>query len=194
MNSEEEYGELCAIGYQFAQTVDNSRGWRDPISLALGELVEAGHIDFSKPEWDFDYFDAPQRARLWRKFADRYYFRSISIIPPARWRKRVIARLNEAMDKYKWAYKALADGVDPLQAIGRYRKYRNIDSDFPQTLLSQNQDYASYGTDFEEEEITQGDFIEFLHKLRSIKGVDELVLDELEGCFSALITVNINAY
>ena len=183
---------MCDMGYQFAEP-DNTRGWRSPISVALGELIQDGAIDFEKSEWDFDSFDSEQRDRLWKKFQARYYFRDLGMLPPARWRIRTIARLNEAMDKYRWAYQALADGVDPMQIVGRYRKYRNIDSDFPQTLLSGNQDYASYGNDFEEEEITSGNFLDFLRKLRTIKGVDELVLDELEPMFSSLLTVNVNA-
>ena len=189
----DKYGQLCSTGYTFDEP-DNSRGWRSPISLVLGELIEKGAIDFSSPEWDFDYYDREQRDRLYEKLEGRYYFRSISIVPPARWRKRLLAHLNELMAKYRWAYKALADGVDPLQVSDRYRKYRNIDSDFPQTILSKNQDYASYGTDFEEEELMQGDWLEFLQKLKSAKGVDEMILDELDGLFSSLITVNLNSY
>ena len=189
----EHEADLCQIGYQF--TAPNpAHGWRTPISIQLGELIETGAIDFTRSEWDFDSFDAAQRNRIWRKFEGRYRYRNIGILPPARWRRRVIAQLNEAMDKYKWAYKALADGLDPLQTSNRYRRYVNIDSDFPPTLLSKNQVYASYGTNFEEEEIVQGDWLEFLAKLRHIKGVDELVLDELEGLFSGLITVNINGH
>ena len=183
--------ELCAIGYQFSD-IDKTKGWRSPISLVLGELIEDGLINFSEEVWDFDSYDAEQRDRIYTKLEARYRYRSIGIIPLARWRRRLIGQLNESMDKYKWAYKALEDGIDPLQVAGRYRKYRNIDSDFPQTLLSENQDYASFGTDFEEEEITQGDWLEFLQKLKKSKGVDELLLDELEGLFSSLMTVSIN--
>lgn len=188
-----EYGELCSIGYQF-EAPDNSRGWRSPISLVLGELIEKGAIDFSQAEWDFDFYDREQRDRLYAKLTKRYYFRSIGILPPARWRLRLIGQLNELMAKYRWVYRAMEDGIDPLQMQSRYRKYRNIDSDFPQTLLSQNQDYASYGTDFEDEEIMQGDWLEFLQKLKRSKGVDEMLLDELDGLFSSLITVNLNGY
>lgn len=185
--------ELCDLGYQF-QDIDNRRGWRTPITLKLGELIEDGAIDFTLAEWDFDSYDAEQRARLYEKLEGRYYFRDIGVVPVARWRKRVIAQLNESMSKYRWAYKALEDGIDPLQVNSRYRKYRNIDSDFPQTLLSKNQDYASFGTDFEEEEIMQGDWLEFLNKLKKAKGIDEMILDECEHLFSALLTVNMNAY
>lgn len=193
MADDDYAGELCGIGYQFAEP-DNSRGWRSPVSLLLGELIEAGHIDFSQAAWDFDSYDVEQRNRLYHKLQGRFYFRSIAILPPARWRMRLLAQLNELMDKYKWAYKALEDGLDPLQAGSRYRRYVNIDSDFPQTLLSQNQDYASYGTDFEEEEIQQQDWLDFLVRLKRAKGVDEMILDELEPLFSSLITVNLNAW
>lgn len=190
--SDEYAGELCSTGFQF-NDIDPTRGWRSPISLVLGELIEDGAIDFSRSEWNFDSYNQEQRDRLYRKLEARYRYASIGIIPVARWRRRVIGQLNESMAKYRWAYKALDDGIDPLQIGSEYHKYRNIDSDFPQTLLSANEDYASYGTDIEEEWIRQGGWLEFLEKLKKAKGVDEMILDELEGLFSSLMTVSINA-
>lgn len=185
--------ELCSVGYQFLDPNPAAR-WRSPISLVLGELIEYGVVNFSEAKWDFDAFDEEQRNRLWRKFEARYRYRSIGVLPLARWRRRVVGQLNELMSKYRWAYQALAEGIDPMQSEGRFRKYRNIDSDFPQTLLSRNQDYASYGTDFEEEEDKTGDWLEFLAKLKRAKGVDEMILDEMEGLFSSLITVSVNGH
>lgn len=179
--------------YELAQP-DNAEGWTSPISLVLGELITQGAIDFDSSEWDFDSFNQEQRDRLWRKFSARYYFRSISIIPPARWKMRVIATVNEQMAKMKWLYQALEDGVDPLQAQGVHRRYRNIDSEFPQTMLSGNEDYASHGNDIEEETIYSGDWLDILAKIKDISGIDEMILDALEPLFSSLITVDTNMY
>lgn len=179
--------------YEFTQP-NNAEGWNSPISLALGELITQGAIDFDSAEWDFDSFNQEQRDRLWKKFAARYYFRSIAIIPPARWRMRVIAALNEQMSKYRWLYEAMADGIDPLQSQGIHHKYRNINSEFPQTILSGNEDYASDGTDIEEETVISGDWLDILDKIKAASGIDELILDALEPLFSSLITVNSNMY
>ena len=51
------------------------------------------------------------------------------------------------MPKYKPLYKMAADGLDPLQASNEYGKSRDIFSEFPQTMLSGNSDYASTGND-----------------------------------------------
>ena len=179
--------------YEFAQT-DNSKGWTSPISLVLGELITQGAIDFSSAEWDFDSFNKEQRNRLWKKFQARYYFRSISMLPPARWRMRVIATVNEQMSKWRWIYEALEDGIDPLQAQGIHRRFRNIDSEFPQTMLSGNEDYASHGNDIEEETVISGNWLETIEKVNSISGIDENILDALEPLFSSLITVNSTMY
>ena len=191
MSEEQISWGACSPGYQFSD-VNVANGWRSPISLVLGELIEDGVIDFSSELWNFDSFNQEQRDRIYRKLEARFRYRSIGIIPFQRWRRRLLATMNEQMAKLKWAYQALEDGTDPMQAGSRYRKYRNIDSDFPQTLLSQNQDYASYGTDFEEEEIMQKAWLEFLAQLKDASGVDEILLDALEPLFSSLITVSMN--
>ena len=169
------------------------RDWHAVVSITLRELIEEGIIDFSSHEWDFDAYDPVQRNRFWRKFEDRYYFREIGLLPYAKWKKRLIGQLNEIMPKYKWLYKAYDDGIDPLQIGSEYNKSRNIDSDYPQTMLSGNQDYASFGRDFEHEKIQLGDMLERAGSVKDAQYVDSMILDELEHLFSCLVTVNINA-
>lgn len=168
------------------------RDWHAAVSLTLRELIEEGIVDFSSEEWDFDSYDDEQRNRFWQKFEDRYYFREIGLIPYAKWKKRLLGKLNEIMPKYKWLYKALADGIDPLQIGSEYNKSRNIDSDYPQTMLSGRSDYASYGRDFEHEKIQLGDMLERAATLKDAQYVDSMILDELEGLFSCLVTVSMN--
>lgn len=164
------------------------------ISLTLFELEEDGVIDYSSPEFDFDAYDTEQRNRIWRKFSDRYAFREIGIIPYARWYKRLIGKLNEIMPKYKWAYDYLKDGYNPLASESRWNKSKSIDSDFPATLLVENEDYASYGRDFRHEEIITGDFLDKLAQLRNTSDIDIMILDELEPLFASLMTVNMNGF
>lgn len=163
-------------------------------SIQLCELIEAGLIDFTKEEWNFDSYNQAQRNRLWEKFTNRYYWREIGIIPFKRWKWELLRKLNEIMPKYKPAYKALEEGQNIFQTYSEYGKSRNIYSDFPQTLLGGNQDYASNGTDRQHEEIYLGNWMEQLEKLKTYNDIDIMILNELETFFSAMFTVNINGY
>ena len=177
--------------YQFDTQIQ--RDYHAVVSITLGELINDGIVDFSDCEWDFDSYDKEQRDRFWQKFESRFYFREIGLLPFGKWKKRLLGKLNEIMPKYKWAYKALAEGNDPWQNASEYNKSRSIDSDFPQTLLGGNSDYASYGRDFEHEKIMLGDFVEKMNSLAGIEYIDSMILNELEVLFSSLVTVHINA-
>lgn len=170
-------------------------------SIQLCELINDGPINFSSSDWDFDSYqregvenDREQRDRLWLKFERRFYFREIGIIPYARWKWELLRKLNEIMPKYKAAYKALDEGVDPLQNYSEFGKSRNIFSEFPQTALGNNQDYATNGNDKEYEHIYYGNWMEIMNKLKDYNDIDVMILNELETFFSAMFTVNLNGY
>lgn len=163
-------------------------------TIQLCELINDGWIDFTSTDWDFDCYDIEQRNRLWNKFKRRYYYREIGILPPGRWKWELLRKLDEIMPKYKPLYKMLEEGQNILQHYGEYGKSRNIYSDFPQTMLGGNEDYASNGTDKEHEEIYLGDWIEQLEKIKNYDDVDVMILKELETMFSCMFTVNINGY
>lgn len=170
-------------------------------SIQLCELINGGWIDFDDTSWDFDCYeregienDREQRDRLWKKFMRRFYWREIGIIPPGQWKWEVLRKLDEIMPKYKPLYRALDNGQDILQHAGNYGKSRDIYSEFPQTMLGENEDYASTGNDREHEEIYLGDWIEQLEKIKTYNDIDVMILKELETMFSAMFTVNINGY
>lgn len=163
-------------------------------SIQLCELINDGWIDFSDSSWDFDCYDEEQRNRFWKKFERHFYWREIGIIPPSQWKWEVLRKLDEIMPKYKPAYDALKNGQNIFQHYGEYGKSRNIFSEFPQTQLGGNEDYASNGTDREHEEIYLGDWFEQLGKLRNYDDVDVMILKELETMFSCMFTVNVNGY
>lgn len=158
-------------------------------TITLAELDKEGLLDFSKNVWNFDAYNQEQRDRLYKKIKDRYYYREIGLTPPRLWQHELIRKLNEIMPKYKLVYKALDDGIDFLQVSNNYGKERSINSDFPQTMLSDNQDYASFGTDKEFEHITQGDFLDKIATLKSYDDVDVMILNDLESCFFNCILV-----
>ena len=163
-------------------------------SIQLCELIEGGWIDFSDESWDFDSYNQEQRDRFWEKFKKHFYWREIGITPPGMWKWELLRKLNEIMPKYKPAYKALDEGQNIFQHYGEYGKSRNIYSDFPQTMLGNNEDYASNGTDREHEEIYLGDWMEQIAKLKTYDDIDVCILSELETMFSCMFTVNVNGY
>lgn len=168
-------------------------------SIQLCELINDWPIDFNDETWDFDSYqrfegDREQRDRLWKKFARRFYGREIGIIPPGIWKWELLRKLDEIMPKYKPLYKALDEGQNILQHYGEYGKSRNIFSEFPQTQLGNNEDYATNGNDREYESIYTGDWIEQVAKIKNYNDIDVMILVELETMFSAMFTVNINGY
>lgn len=165
------------------------------VTFTLRELVDDGLVDFSKAAWNFDAYDKAQRDRLYKKVRGRFDYREIGMLPYRRWQERFIAKLNEIMPKYKPLYKALDDGYTLLQNGSEYYKSRDIHSDFPQTMLSgENQDYASSGTDHEHERIEQGGMLDIAERLRYYDDVDVMILNELEVMFMPLMTVNMNGF
>ena len=178
-------------------------------SIQLCELINGGWINFDDESWDFDSYkktivvdgkeiidenDRKQRDRLWDKFEKRFYWREIGITPPGQWKWELLRKLNEIMPKYKYAYHLLDEGIDILQTYAEYGKSRSIFSEFPQTMLGGNEDYASNGTDREHEQIYLGNWIDTIEKLISYNDIDVMILMELETMFSCMFTVNVNGY
>lgn len=96
--------------------------WHSVFTIQLGELIADGVIDFSAPEWDFDYFSVEQRNRLYRKIENRFFWREIGVLPVLRWRMELLRKLNEIMPKYKYLYEAVENGVSPFQIEDNFGK------------------------------------------------------------------------
>ncbi len=153
----------------------------DYMTITLGEWYEMGFYDPSDDSWRFDAYDDTQYERLCKKFLDRYYYREVSIPLPAQWKRAYMRKLNEIMPKYKLLYARVEQGVNPLQEGRDRAKSRDIFSDFPETMLSGNSDYASTGTDRESDVMHEGDAADMSGKFASAyNDVDALILNELE--------------
>lgn len=132
--------------------------------------------------------------RLCKKIERRYFNRELSVLPIWQWKREFIRTLGEIMPKYNKLY-AIIDNINILQKENKYGKKRSIKSEFPQTLLNNNSDYASNGKDFEYEDVFDGDILEKIRNLNlKYKDVDVMVLDELEVLFCPFLAVNVNAY
>lgn len=164
------------------------------VTIELGELIKSGVIDFNDSSWYWDAYNDQQYARVCEKITNRFWHREISILPVGFWKKEFLRKMNEIMPKYKILYKRIDDGINPLQIEDDYGKSRNIISEFPETQLGENEDYASHGTDREYEHIKEGDVIKKINEFQKYyKDVDVLILEELEPLFSCLLTVNVNS-
>ena len=167
------------------------------MTISLGELIDCGVFTWERVDWKDAAYSPEQYARLCAAFEARYYYRDISIIPVKAWLKRLHYEIvYNLMPKYRPLYAQLDSGdFDPLQTGGEYRKERRIDSDFPETLLSGNQDYASSGYDFEREMIGRGNLADDLSNyVDKVHGVDDMMIRELGKLFSSLWTTNVNGW
>lgn len=167
----------------------------NPITITWGELRDEGFIDWTDEKFAWDFYDEEQKARLEKKMDGRFWVREISDIPPERWRIQFIEALNEAMTTAKIMYKILEDQPNALIQSDEYHKSRSIGSDFPATLLNGSSgDYASDGRDYEYETIKNGDMLTAMANLQQFRHPDLFVLDQLERCFSSLVSLNVNGF
>lgn len=170
--------------------------WNAVYTIQLGELIENGVFDWSREilDWSNAALDAEQYERVCNYFIERFYWREISIEPFLEWAKVLKRKLvYELMPKYKPLYERVAEGINPLADGNEYYKNRTIQSAYPETLLSANADYITDGRDEEFQRIKEGNLADSTENFAAkYKGVDQLILDELESMFISLYTANVN--
>lgn len=167
--------------------------YHDSDSVQLGELVEVGWFDLSdKTYWNWPMFSEEQDNRLREKIVNRFWNRGIGVLPPGLWRRQFLELMAEIMPKYILMYQVLDEDGNIAGHSGEWYKSRNIFSDYPQTQLSGNSDYASTGNDTEYERIRRADILETMDRLRDYRDVDQMILEELEQLFSCLVSVSVN--
>lgn len=171
--------------------------WNAVYTVQLGELVEHGVFDWSLPllDWSEAAYDADQYNRVCEYFIQRFMFREISIEPFYEWavmlRRKIVFEL---MPKYRPLYQHTAQGMNPFADSDEYYKNRTIQSAYPETLLSENADYITDGKDEEFEREKESRTAEkYLYFAQEYKGIDEMLLSELESMFISLYTANVNA-
>ena len=170
--------------------------WNAVYTIQLGELIDGGVFDWSRPEldWKEAAYDEEQYERVCKYFIERFYYREISIEPFAEWARYVRRKLVfELMPKFKPLYERVAEGINPLSDSNEYYKNRTIESAYPETLLSANADYITDGRDEEFQRIKEGNYVDATENFAlKYKSVDELLLDGLETMFISLYTANVN--
>lgn len=168
--------------------------WHSVINFSLGELYADGWFDLANESWDFPKYTDEQHKRLCDKILNHYYSRDIGILPLAAWKREFLRKMNEVMPKYIILYKKIDEQNGNYNATDEYYKSRNVVSDFPQTQLSGNEDYASTGVDHQYERIHEGTVLDLAEKLKTYEDVDLQIVNELDSLFSCLFTVNMNAW
>lgn len=193
MNDVITYDEFSNIGAKDPWYVNGGHEYHDVVTVEFGELVEGGFIDLSDKEaWPWPMYSEEQDSRLREKISNHFWNREIGAVPPGIWKRQFLAKMNEIMPKYIFMYRTLAEDGNIAGHEGEWYKSRNIFSDFPQTQLGGNSDYASTGNDTEYERIRRADVLETMERLKGYRDPDELILEDLEEVFSCLITVSIN--
>lgn len=165
------------------------------MTVKLGELIEHGVFDWSKPilDWSDAAYSAEQYERVCTYFIERFRYCEISLVPFKEWATLLHARIvYELCPVFNQLYDTLENGFNPLAVEDEYYKERVIGSEFPETLLSGNSTYASDGRDREYERIRQGDISEQLEKAKLIHSIDQMFCDRLETFFNGLYTMNAN--
>lgn len=168
--------------------------FHDVTTLALGELWKDGWFDLSDESWDFPKYSQEQHDRLCRKILNHFYMRNIGVLPLGAWKREFLRTLDEVMPKYIPLYKQLDGNGGALNTSDEYYKGRNVSSDYPQTRLAGNEDYASMGVDKQYERLHEGSVMDTAEKIHSYDDVDLMVIKDLDPLFSCLVTVNINAW
>lgn len=188
--------------YNQNEGYENYSDFHAVFTIQMGELIHDGLIDFNDGTWDTQLNGAPiqwyneeQKKRLYTKMEQYYFYREIGELPYLKWKGNLLAKIALLMPKYNLIYKTLDTGVDPIQESNEYGKSRSIYSDFPQTMLSDNEDYASTGNDSQYERINQGSFVEKINAIiYDYNDVDFALLKELDTHWYCLLTSNINGF
>lgn len=167
-------------------------------TIQICELAECGWFNLANESWDFGpKYSVEQHEKLCKTITEHFWWREICTVPPGIWKQMFIARMNEIMPKYMPIYAMLdssSDYYQPLGQEGDYFKSRNIYSDFPQTQLAGNQDYASTGNDTESQRIKEMDLLELAERVKNYDDVNRAICNEINDLFSCLHTVNLNVW
>lgn len=164
------------------------------VTIQLCELIDTGFCDDELTGWKWPKYSDEQDAELRNKIVEHYYFREIALAPPPVWKHEFIRKMKEIMPKYIPLYKLMDESPELFGGNSEYYKSRDMFSNFPQSELKGDEDYASSGTDREFQRIKQDDIINIAKRLEDYEDIDLRIIDDIEPLFSCLFTVNMNDF
>lgn len=174
---------------------ENLPDYHSVYAIQLCELVNSGFKPFGDSRWNkLDWYSTEVKKRIEDKLLARYWYREIGIVPAGEWRHELTRKMGELLPKYRPLYAALEAGTNILQDSDTYTKERVVYSDFPATQLNENvQDYAKSANDRQNETVTDGDFLTKADIIKNrYNDIDTMILDDMEVCFSCLLTTTFN--
>ena len=178
---------------------DAQPDYHSAYSLTVRELIGDGYDIFGDEGWadagwptdgtdDANWVNTT-RARIERKFIRKFYFAEIDPRVPAQWRYNVTTTAQLVVPKYAKVYQEYADGVMPWVNLDTYGKNRAVHSEYPAAQLDAHvNDYASTADDFQSENVTVGDFMDKMSRMRSYNDIDAELLSEFERNFSQVLS------
>jgi hypothetical protein len=164
--------------------------WHALVTIQFGELIESG-FDWGKNDYfKNSAFTEANRTRLNQKIEDRFYFREICSTP-AQFKFFLRRRLNEILPKYNELYKLIDSGdFKVLRQMTKNEKFRNVFSEYPQTQLNGDANYATNATDNASGSTTDGSPIEMiLNYHQYYDDVDVMILNDptINNCFLSMM-------
>lgn len=178
-------------------SLEETTEWHDfhaKTTIQFGELIESG-FDWGANDYYKDKsFTETNRNRLNQKIVNRYYFREICAVPPGIFKHFLMRKLNEIMPKYNELYKLInSKDFHVLREETNNSKYRHVFSEYPQTQLKGDSDYATNAQDNASGSTRDGAPIDMMIDYQErYNDVDVMILNELEVCFLSMMTSNIN--
>lgn len=172
-----------------------SRKFRDYHSVNTIQLCELVNDGFPLL-MDYNLNNADKK-RITNLAVRRYWNREIST-SPWEFRQNFNQILNEQYLKYEPLYKLLKQAKDDLNFGGSSEnKSRDINSEYPQSQIKKfGQDYASNATDHEDKSTNTLGTLDTLERYQDIlnryDNIDLKILNELDKCFSSLLSSFIN--
>lgn len=154
-------------------------------TVTLGELVNNGLVDFSGCEWDFESYNTEQRDRIYKKILDRYHDAEIATTPLGSWKRYMLDALNKRAPRANEMYRIIDNGLD--EGAEDNKLSRHVYSDFPQTMLSGTQDFASDANDYQERSRHTPSALEQLDALDKYFNPDEYLLSGIRSLFIPLL-------
>lgn len=158
----------------------------------FGELIEMG-FDWGRDEWRIpNYIPAELaytiRQRVNALIEDTYYWREVGSLP-AKFKFFMKKNLSLACSQYGREY--LIYAADLEKAGGTTSRGRTVNSQYPQTQLSGDNDYASSADDYENETINTTSDIQqamaYKEMYDTFGDIDMKLVLSVEKCFRHLL-------
>jgi len=183
-------------------TVTTSADWHNVYTLTLNELLDCGALSKETGAANslldgWTHYSDEQAARVVDIIIGEYGSREIGITPIRIWYQHYQSKMAVAAQQANLLYPIIGVDTSELSGGGYKERRREIDSRFPQTMLSQhNSDYASSGNDRVIERLETLNSLDIINTMKGIAedivAVDDLFVQALDPLFLHIFTPYVN--